>query len=362
VAHRARLIFGGLVMGRSRGPLSGKCVALQAQQVHLAHAQIARVGRTVGRVTTTAALSLHRYMFENERPLLVGVALHTDRVPTRHGPHLSERGRTMYVVAVAALDETFVYAMMIWLREIGFGGNMTSIAELGLCLNEEVLRLLGVVRRVAVQAANIVARVRRCREVSLLVLFTVTTQATGVGILLRHRRKANDLGNIPSAFYVRGSGTVTRLTTVSVVQRSFEMRCALEVIFVQLFMTGLASVNSNILSCFLLGGSLNCYLLGGSAALFLGGGMGGPKHSELQNRYRCQPEELQVRSTCLHGRTPRFGTSVAVYLAILDTAAALSGFHLDQVCLLESLDVLSNGFGLLVVQPSDTLVVWCLTS
>ncbi len=26
-------------MGRSRGPLSGKCVALQAQQIHLAHAQ-----------------------------------------------------------------------------------------------------------------------------------------------------------------------------------------------------------------------------------------------------------------------------------------------------------------------------------
>jgi hypothetical protein len=81
----------------------------------------------------------------------------------------------MDVVAVAALDETFVDAMMIWLREISFGGDMTSIAEFGLCLSEKVLRLFGVVLRVTVEAANIVARVRRCREVSLLVLFTVTT-------------------------------------------------------------------------------------------------------------------------------------------------------------------------------------------
>ena len=81
----------------------------------------------------------------------------------------------MDVVAVAALDETFVDAMMIWLSEIGFGGDMTSIAELGLCLSEKVLRLFGVVRRVTVEAANIVAGVRGCREVSLLVLFTMTT-------------------------------------------------------------------------------------------------------------------------------------------------------------------------------------------
>ncbi len=44
VAQRARLIFCGLVMGGSRRPLSGKCVTLQAQQVHLAHAQVARIG------------------------------------------------------------------------------------------------------------------------------------------------------------------------------------------------------------------------------------------------------------------------------------------------------------------------------
>ena len=86
----------------------------------------------MGHVTTAAALRLHRYMFKNKRPLLVGMALDTNRVPTRHGPHLAEGGRAVDVVAVAALDEAFVYAMVIRLREVGLRGDMTSVAEFGL--------------------------------------------------------------------------------------------------------------------------------------------------------------------------------------------------------------------------------------
>src|SRR3984893_19280827 len=142
-----------------------------------------------------------------------------------------------------------------------------------------MLRFFGVMWRVAIKAPNIVARMRRREEVLLIMFCTVATQATAIGILLRHRLEANDLGYIPAAFYVRGSGTVTGLTTVSVVQRSFEMRCVFEVLFVEIFMTGLASVDSDI---------LRCRLLGGSGALFLRGGMGGPKHAEHQYRHRCQ--------------------------------------------------------------------------
>ena len=129
----------------------------------------------MGRVTTAAALGLHRYVLIDEWALLVGVALHADRVPTGHGPQLSQGGRAMDIVAVAALDQTFIYSMVIGLREVGLRGCMTSVTEVGLCTNEEMLRFFGVVGRVAVQAANIVARVRRCREVPLLVLFTVAT-------------------------------------------------------------------------------------------------------------------------------------------------------------------------------------------
>ena len=129
---------------------------------------------------------------------------------------------------------------------------------------------MGVVRRVAIQAPYIIARVGRCGEVPLLMLCSVASQATRIGILLRHLLEANNLGHISAAFYMRGSGTVTGLTTVSVMKSCLEMRCVLEVLFVELLMTGLASVDSDILRCLLLGGS----------ALFLWGGVGGPKHAE----------------------------------------------------------------------------------
>ena len=158
-------------------------MARQTQQVHVAHPQIARVGRAVGRMTTAAALSLDRYVLIDERALFVGMAFGTNRVSGRHGPHLPNGGRAMHVVTVAALEETFVDSMVIWLGKVRLGGHMASIAEFGLCRNEKVLRLFGVVRRVAVQAANIVARMRRCGEVALLVLFAVTTQAAGAGVL-----------------------------------------------------------------------------------------------------------------------------------------------------------------------------------
>ena len=138
VAHGARLVLSGLIMGRSGGTLSRICVALQAEQVDLAHAQVARIGRPMGRVATATALRLHRHMLIHERSLFVGMALDTNCVPTGHGPHLAERGRTVDVVAVAALYEAFVYPVMIRLREIGLRSCMTSIAETGLGLNQEV--------------------------------------------------------------------------------------------------------------------------------------------------------------------------------------------------------------------------------
>ena len=222
-------------------------------------------------------------MFINERALLVGMALDTNRIPARHSPHLAECGRAMNVMAVAALDQAFVYPMVIRLREVGLRGCMTSVAEAGLCSNEEMLRFFGVMRRMAIQAPNIVARVRRRGEVPLLMFCTVATQATGIGILFRQRLEANDLGHVSAAFYVRGSGTVTRLTTVSIVQRCLEMRGVLEVLFVELFMTGLASVDSDV---------LRCLLPGGSASRFLGGSVGEPKHAEQQDRHRWESQHL----------------------------------------------------------------------
>src|SRR4051794_13380938 len=143
----------------------------------------------------------------------------------------------MNVMAIAALDEPFVHAMVVGLSKVRLRSYMAAIAETRLCTNEKMFRRFSMVRRVAIHAPDIVARVRRGGEMPLLMFCPVASQASGIRILLRQRREADDLGHIPAAFYVGRSGTVTRLAAMSIVQRSLEMCCALEAL-VELFMTG----------------------------------------------------------------------------------------------------------------------------
>jgi hypothetical protein len=91
-------------------------------------------------------------------------------------------------------------------------------------------------------------------------IFTVATQAAGVGVLLRHRLEANNLGHIAAALYVRGSGTVTGLAAVTVMQGGLEVRCVFEVLLVQVFVAGLANIYPNVLAR-LLGSGRNIFFL-----------------------------------------------------------------------------------------------------
>jgi hypothetical protein len=56
----------------------------------------------------------------------------------------------MHIVTITALDKTFVDSVVIRLPKISFSGGVTAIAEIGLRPSEEMLRLFGVVRRMAV--------------------------------------------------------------------------------------------------------------------------------------------------------------------------------------------------------------------
>ncbi len=152
--------------------------------------------------------------------------------------------------------------------------------------------------------------------------FTMATQAAGVGVLLRHRRETNNLGHIPAAFYVSGSGAVTGFAAVPVMQRSLEMRRVFEVLLVQVFMTGFADVHSEVLGCF---------LRGRRAAVFLRYGKGGSKHGDQQDRQRRRSQELPTRFACRHGRTPRVAASgPGIPLSNWIQQTALAGFHLVQ--------------------------------
>ena len=120
------------------------------------------------RVATAAALGLHRYMLVDERALLVDVALVADEIAAGEGLQLTDGSRPMRVVAVVALHQTLVDPVVIGFGKICFGRGMASVAQLRLLLNQQMLLFLGVMRRVAIQAADIAAGVSGFREVRLL--------------------------------------------------------------------------------------------------------------------------------------------------------------------------------------------------
>ena len=63
----------------------------------------------------------------------------------------------MNVVAVAALEQALRNPVVIRSREVGFGRGVASIAELRLFLDQQLLRFLGVMRGMAVEATDVIA-------------------------------------------------------------------------------------------------------------------------------------------------------------------------------------------------------------
>lgn len=160
VTHRASLVLHRLVVRRSLRSLCREAVTLQAHQIDLADPQEPRIRRSMRRVTRRAPFGLYRDMLVNVRPALIRMTLIADGVPARQRSHLPQRSGAMNVVAVVALDQAFVDAVMVRLGEVGFGGNVAAVAEFGLGAHEEMLRLLGFVRRMTIHAANIIAGMR----------------------------------------------------------------------------------------------------------------------------------------------------------------------------------------------------------
>jgi hypothetical protein len=157
------------------------------------------------------------------------------------------------VVAVAALDQTLVDPMTIWFREVCFDRDMTSVAKIRLCPNEQVLGLPRVVRRVAVQTADIVAVVYRSWEMPLLVAITVAGEAAIGGLLLWQLAEPDDLADVSAAFYMRRTGTMTRLAAVPILQGGLEMRCIFEIVFENGVVARRARIRSKVFGRFLAG-------------------------------------------------------------------------------------------------------------
>ena len=110
------------------GPLRGERMALQAQQIHLAHTKQAWVSGTMRRVATAAAFCFHRHMLVYKWSSGIGVALGADGVSAGQSFHLPQGCGAMRIMAVAAVKQASIYPVVIGFGKIGLGGGVAAIA------------------------------------------------------------------------------------------------------------------------------------------------------------------------------------------------------------------------------------------
>ena len=141
----------------------GARVALQAEQVDVAVLQHVRIGPSMRNVAARAPFHPDGSVLKHEWPLLVGMALEADDVPGIRSPDLPHQmvglpdtGRSVLVVAVGALDQALIDPMVLRHIELGLLLQMAGVAKSGLFLDQQELFRGRVVRRVAVDAADVV--------------------------------------------------------------------------------------------------------------------------------------------------------------------------------------------------------------
>lgn len=98
------------------------------------------------RMTATAAFCLDRQVLEDKWPLFVRMTLEANRIPIRERFRLSKRFRAVHVVAVGALDQTFVDPVPVGPAKFRFRRGVTAETQLRLRLDKEVLFSLPAMR------------------------------------------------------------------------------------------------------------------------------------------------------------------------------------------------------------------------
>src|SRR5215510_5432600 len=97
-----------------------------------------------------AAFGFYRRMFKDERSCLVSMAGEAHRVLCSSRAQLPGEEPTMWIVAVAAGNQSLIYAMVIGLREVWLNFKMAAIAQLRLAGFHQMGLDFGRVHRVTV--------------------------------------------------------------------------------------------------------------------------------------------------------------------------------------------------------------------
>ena len=108
----------------------------------------------------------------------------------------------MNVVAVAALDKTFLHAMMKRTGELRLLFRMAPETELRLVFLQEAAFDFRLMRRMAGNASDIIREVLRTEKIGVLHGTGVAGQADPAGLLLTQLFEADDLRDVAAAFHV----------------------------------------------------------------------------------------------------------------------------------------------------------------
>jgi len=189
-------------------------VALQAQQIDVAHAQHVRVGSAVRNVAGRAAFDLHGLVLEDKRSLFVSVAGEANRVLCGRRAHLLRSRRAVRIVAIGALHQAFVHPMVKGHFELRFLLQMAGVAKLWLLLGQQEVFGGRVVRRMTGNAAHIVLRVQRVDGVHVRCATGVASHAAGIDLRGRGALELENLGFVTAAVDVGLAWTVAGLAAM----------------------------------------------------------------------------------------------------------------------------------------------------
>jgi hypothetical protein len=203
--------------GPARGPVHVGRMATEAEEVDVVDLEQARIGGTVWRVAGEAALvSLHRSVFEDERPHGVSVALGADRELTRRGTHLMTHLCPVRIMTIAALYQPAIDAMAIRPGELGSLCGVASEAQISLGFYQQKIDILGPVGAMAGSATDAIGEVLGLGKVLRLQAGLVTLGADRRRLRRTQGLKANDLGDVAAAVNMSLPRTMTSLTSMLV--------------------------------------------------------------------------------------------------------------------------------------------------
>src|SRR5262249_35880213 len=179
------------------------------------------------------------------------MALEAACVLRRGGAQLFGEEPAVRIMAIAATDQPFIYAMVKWLYEVGFGFQVAAIAQLGLGVLQQALTGFGAVGGVAINATYTLLLGLGAEEVAVLFTELMAIETLPAGFFRLHFGEGKNLGDIATRLDVFLPRTVAGLTSLpgrsaARVQRGLKVWRAskgLELLFV----AGLALIGAGVL-------------------------------------------------------------------------------------------------------------------